>query len=131
MGKQTSNEHTAVLKVPETLLHCVLMFMIPLNGIFILELHVLSVTVSPLVFVLQSKEIGLQMHEELQKVTNELYTVSRSCSHLQAAVGSTGTVRAGLRRLCCSLALPFPPSLGEPGATWGAGWQCWRMSLGW
>lgn len=27
-------------------------------------------------FVLQSKEIGLQMHEELLKVTNELYTVS-------------------------------------------------------
>ena len=25
---------------------------------------------------LQSKEIGLQMHEELLKVTNELYTVS-------------------------------------------------------
>ena len=26
--------------------------------------------------VFQSKEIGLQMHEELLKVTNELYTVS-------------------------------------------------------
>ena len=26
--------------------------------------------------MLQSKEIGLQMHEELLKVTNELYTVS-------------------------------------------------------
>ncbi len=28
------------------------------------------------VCVLQSKEIGIQMHEELVKVTNELYTVS-------------------------------------------------------
>lgn len=27
-------------------------------------------------FIFQSKEIGLQMHEELLKVTNELYTVS-------------------------------------------------------
>lgn len=27
-------------------------------------------------FVFQSKEIGIQMHEELVKVTNELYTVS-------------------------------------------------------
>lgn len=27
-------------------------------------------------FTFQSKEIGLQMHEELLKVTNELYTVS-------------------------------------------------------
>lgn len=26
--------------------------------------------------VLQSKDIGVQMHEELVKVTNELYTVS-------------------------------------------------------
>lgn len=29
-------------------------------------------------FVFQSKEIGIQMHEELVKVTNELYTVSSS-----------------------------------------------------
>lgn len=27
------------------------------------------------VFLLQSKDIGVQMHEELVKVTNELYTV--------------------------------------------------------
>ena len=41
-------------------------------------MHVVSVTESPLflLFVFQSKEIGLQMHEELLKVTNELYTVS-------------------------------------------------------
>lgn len=30
--------------------------------------------------VLQSKDIGVQMHEELVKVTNELYTVSRRTS---------------------------------------------------
>lgn len=59
---------------------------------FTLELHVLSITVSPvLVFVLQSKEIGLQMHEELLKVTNELYTVSREPvpPFLAGRVGST------------------------------------------
>lgn len=30
-------------------------------------------------FFLQSKDIGVQMHEELVKVTNELYTVSCCC----------------------------------------------------
>lgn len=40
-------------------------------------MHIVSMTVSILIlFVFQSKEIGLQMHEELLKVTNELYTVS-------------------------------------------------------
>lgn len=32
-------------------------------------------------FIFQSKEIGLQMHEELLKVTNELYTVSSVQDH--------------------------------------------------
>lgn len=32
-------------------------------------------------FIFQSKEIGLQMHEELLKVTNELYTVSSAQDH--------------------------------------------------
>lgn len=31
--------------------------------------------------IFQSKEIGLQMHEELLKVTNELYTVSSTQNH--------------------------------------------------
>lgn len=31
--------------------------------------------------IFQSKEIGLQMHEELLKVTNELYTVSSVQDH--------------------------------------------------
>lgn len=40
-------------------------------------MHIVSITVSTLLLsVFQSKEIGLQMHEELLKVTNELYTVS-------------------------------------------------------
>lgn len=37
--------------------------------------------VSPLFYLLtvfQSKDIGIQMHEELVKVTNELYTVSNT-----------------------------------------------------
>lgn len=37
-------------------------------------------------FTFQSKEIGLQMHEELLKVTNELYTVSPAqlCCHVRS-----------------------------------------------
>lgn len=38
-------------------------------------------------FFFQSKEIGIQMHEELVKVTNELYTVSnRFLPHLYPAL---------------------------------------------
>lgn len=49
----------------------------PPKCILLSEMHIVSMTVSILIlFVFQSKEIGLQMHEELLKVTNELYTVS-------------------------------------------------------
>lgn len=55
--------------------HTVLLF--PPKRIFLSEMHIVSLTVlALLLFVFQSKEIGLQMHEELLKVTNELYTVS-------------------------------------------------------
>lgn len=45
-----------------------------------------SFVFSPLFFLLavfQSKDIGIQMHEELVKVTNELYTVSNTRRLLQ------------------------------------------------
>lgn len=47
-----------------------------------------------LCFVFQSKEIGIQMHEELVKVTNELYTVSSPDPSL------TPRLIPGLRRFC-------------------------------
>ena len=37
--------------------------------------------------IFQSKEIGLQMHEELLKVTNELYTVSLAQAPLLFGIG--------------------------------------------
>lgn len=40
-------------------------------------------------FIFQSKEIGLQMHEELLKVTNELYTVSPAEALLLFGIGSS------------------------------------------
>lgn len=44
----------------------------------------------------QSKEIGLQMHEELLKVTNELYTVSPAQPLLLVDIRSLSSVpRAG------------------------------------
>lgn len=36
--------------------------------------------------VFQSKDIGVQMHEELVKVTNELYTVSSSLAFVASQV---------------------------------------------
>ncbi len=55
----------------------------------------------PLFFLLavfQSKDIGIQMHEELVKVTNELYTVSNTAcllqidpSHLISALSSSSS----------------------------------------
>ncbi|KAF1503495.1 SLIT-ROBO Rho GTPase-activating protein 3, partial [Megadyptes antipodes antipodes] len=57
--------------------HAVLLF--PPKCIFLSEMRIVSITVSTLLhFVFQSKEIGLQMHEELLKVTNELYTVMKT-----------------------------------------------------
>lgn len=56
-------------------------------------------------FVFQSKEIGLQMHEELLKVTNELYTVSSTaaCGHPSPARSVEGEQwRSGLGVLCWS-----------------------------
>lgn len=49
---------------------------LPPKCIFLSEVHLVSITVTTPLVVFQSKEIGLQMHEELLKVTNELYTVS-------------------------------------------------------
>lgn len=43
-------------------------------------LFVFSLTLFFLLAMFQSKDIGIQMHEELVKVTNELYTVSYSLS---------------------------------------------------
>lgn len=48
--------------------------------------------VSTLLFVFQSKEIGLQMHEELLKVTNELYTVSNELILPMPSLCSEGNV---------------------------------------
>lgn len=45
-----------------------------------------------LLFVFQSKEIGLQMHEELLKVTNELYTVSNELILPMSSLCSEGSV---------------------------------------
>lgn len=45
-----------------------------------------------LLFVFQSKEIGLQMHEELLKVTNELYTVSNELILLMSSPCSEGNI---------------------------------------
>ena len=60
---------------------------------FLSEMHVVSVRVSTLLlFVLQSKEIGLQMHEELLKVTNELYTVSNELILPMPSLCSEGNV---------------------------------------
>lgn len=53
-------------------------------------------------FVLQSKEIGLQMHEELLKVTNELYTVSRELPLPSLPGLGCSKVPAGLGGLCSS-----------------------------
>lgn len=69
--------------------HTVLLF--PPKCIFLSEMHVVSVTVlAPLLFVFQSKEIGLQMHEELLKVTNELYTVSNELTLRMPSLCSEG-----------------------------------------
>lgn len=82
----------------------------------------MSITASPLlVFVLQSKEIGLQMHEELLKVTNELYTVSRE---LVPPFLASRAQRADLRSLCP--ACPSPTSSGRVWLLLGW-WQCWRI----
>lgn len=53
-----------------------------------------------LCFVFQSKEIGIQMHEELVKVTNELYTVSSPDPSL------TPPLIPGVRR-CCQFCIVF------------------------
>lgn len=56
-------------------------------------MRIVSITVSTLLhFVFQSKEIGLQMHEELLKVTNELYTVSNELILPMSSLCSEGKV---------------------------------------
>lgn len=62
-------------------------FKIKVLGMCVLLFGNLSLTTRPFLWadmcssIFQSKEIGLQMHEELLKVTNELYTVSSTQDH--------------------------------------------------
>lgn len=121
---------------------------LPPKCIFLLEMCLVSATVTTLLVVFQSKEIGLQMHEELLKVTNELYTVSdelvlpRGVSH-NCPLGVSGDVLGMVWwdpwcAQCSQLRVALRPVPVSPVSLPGAGGSravllgaCWPLGGGW